>query len=174
VPEEKDLAMTREPQIQLRTAQPYAGIGMHVTMDSLSAAVDEAFPELFGWLADHAIDVTGAPFIRYLLIDMQAGLEIELGVPADVTAGESGRIRPGILPAGRYVVLRHAGPYDGLVASNAALMEWARDHAIPLDCRDADRGTAWHSRVEHYLTNPVAEPDPAKWEVDIAYLAAGT
>ena len=166
--------MTHEPQIQLRTAQPYAGIRMPVTMDSLSAAVDEAFPELFAWLADHAIDVTGAPFIRYLVIDMQAGLEIELGVPADVTAGESGRIRPGILPAGRYVVLRHAGPYDGLVASNAALLDWARDHAIALDCWDTDRGTAWRSRVEHYLTNPAAEPDPAKWEVDIAYLAAGT
>jgi len=35
-------------------------------------------------------------------------------------------------------------------------------------------GAAWRSRVEHYLTNPAAEPDAAKWEVDIAYLAAGT
>jgi hypothetical protein len=26
--------------------------------------------------------------------------------------------------------------------------------------------------VEHYLTNPAAEPDPAKWEVDVAFLAA--
>jgi hypothetical protein len=26
-------------------------------------------------------------------------------------------------------------------------------------------------RAEHYLTNPSAEPDPAKWEVDVAYLA---
>jgi hypothetical protein len=34
-------------------------------------------------------------------------------------------------------------------------------------------GTAWRCRAEHYLTDPSAEPDPAKWEVDVAYLAAG-
>ena len=38
---------------------------------------------------------------------------------------------------------------------------------------DTSRGTAWRSRVEHYLTNPATDPDPAKWEVDIAYLTAG-
>lgn len=24
--------------------------------------------------------------------------------------------------------------------------------------------------LEHYLTDPSSEPDPAKWEVDVAYL----
>jgi len=166
--------MSHEPRIELRPAQPYAGIPMHVTMDSLSGAVDEAFPELFGWLAERALAVAGPPFIRYLVIDMEAELEIELGVPADVREAD-GRVRPGILPAGRYAVLRHVGPYDGLVASNAALQEWAREHGVALDSSDTARGSAWRSRVEHYLTNPAAEPDPAKWEVDVAYLTtAGT
>jgi DNA gyrase inhibitor GyrI len=166
--------MTQEPQVQERAAQPYAGIRTSVTMDGLSAAVDEGFPELFGWLADRAIEVASAPFIRYHVIDMQGELEIELGVPADVTAGDGGRIRPGVLPAGRYVVLRHVGPYDGLMAGNAALLDWAREHAVALDSWDTSRGTAWRGRVEHYLTNPAAEPDPAKWEVDIAFLTTGT
>jgi DNA gyrase inhibitor GyrI len=59
------------------------------------------------------------------VIDMQAELEIELGVPADVSSADGGRIVPGILPGGNYAVLRHKGPYDGLVASNAALLHWA-------------------------------------------------
>jgi hypothetical protein len=79
-----------------------------------------------------------------------------------------------LLPAGRYIVLRHVGRYDGVVAGNAALLDWASDHAIALDSWDTAGGTAWRSRVEHYLTNPAAEPDPAKWETDIAYLTAGT
>ena len=29
-------------------------------------------------------------------------------------------------------------------------------------------------RVERYLTNPAEEPDPAKWEVDVAYLTKAT
>ena len=37
------------------------------------------FPELFGWLAGNGIAVGGPPFIRYLVIDMAAELEIEAG-----------------------------------------------------------------------------------------------
>lgn len=166
--------MTDTPQIQQRDAQPYAGIRTSVTMDGLAGAVDQAFPELFGWLAERGIEVAAAPFIRYLVIDMQGELEVELGVPADVRTAGGGRIRAGVLPAGRYLVLRHVGPYDGLVASNAALLDWAREHAVTLDSWETNRGTAWRSRVEHYLTNPAAEPDPAKWETEIAYLTAGT
>jgi DNA gyrase inhibitor GyrI len=102
--------MSHEPQIQQRAAQHYAGIVMTVTMDSISDAVDEAFPELFGWLARNGIAASGPPFIRYLVIDMAAELEIEMAVPVGAPTAGSGRIRPGVLPGGRYAVLRHAGP----------------------------------------------------------------
>jgi effector-binding domain-containing protein len=164
--------VTDTPQIQQRDAQPYAGIRTSVTMDGLAGTVDQTFPELFGWLAQRGIEVAAAPFIRYLVIDMQGELEVELGVPADVQAADGGRVRAGILPAGRYVVLRHVGPYDGLVAGNAALLDWAREQEVALDSWETDRGTAWRSRVEHYLTNPAAEPDPSTWETEIAYLTA--
>ena len=166
--------MSQEPKIEERAAQHYAGIQATVPMGGISGAVDDAFPELFGWLAGTGTAPAGPPFIRYLVIDMEASLQLELGVPVAEPMPESGRIRPGTLSAGRYVVLRHVGPYDGLVAGNAALLDWAREHAVALDSWDTSRGTAWRSRIEHYLTNPATEPDPAKWEVDIAYLTAGT
>ena len=171
--------MEPEVQIQRREAQSYAAVPMQVTMDTLSGAVDQAFPELFGWLARHAIAPAAAPFIRYLVIDMAASLQIEMGVPvataiddgdSDGDSGDGGRITPGVLPAGRYAVLRHTGPYDGLVASNAALQRWAEEQGITFDSWDTPEGTAWRARAEHYLTNPAAEPDPSKWEVDVAYL----
>jgi effector-binding domain-containing protein len=162
--------VNQEPRIEQRAAQPYAGIRRRVTGDGLDAAVDEGFPELFRWLARHDVAAVGPPFIRYLVIDMEGELEIELGVPADVADGEGERIWPGVLPAGRYVVLRHVGPYNGLVASNAALLRWASDQGVALDSRDTPDGTVWRCRVEHYLTNPASEPDPAKWEVDVAFL----
>jgi hypothetical protein len=93
--------MSHEPQIQARAAQPYVAIRRTVTMDGISGAVDEAFPELFGWLAGNGIAVGGAPFIRYLVIDMPAELEIELAVPVGAPAGApttgSGRVRAGVL-----------------------------------------------------------------------------
>jgi hypothetical protein len=32
------------------------------------------------------------------------------------------------------------------------------------------RGSAWRGRAEHYLTDPSQEPDPAKFETDVAFL----
>ena len=38
--------------------------------------------------------------------------------------------------------------------------------------RAEQRYAAWRGRAEHYITDPSAEPDPGKWEVDVAYLAS--
>ena len=162
--------MSHEPQIQDRPAQHYAGIPVTVTMDGLSAAVDSGIPELFGWLATQGIAPAGPPFIRYLVIDMAAKMQIELGVPVAAPVTASGRVQAGSLPEGEYLVLRHTGPYDGLIASNAALLRWGQEQGIEFDTWDTAQGSAWRSRAEHYLTNPAAEPDPAKWETDVAYL----
>ena len=162
--------MDHEPQIQGRDAQHYAAIPTTVTMDTLAGAVDEGFPALFGWLAERGITPSGPPLIRYLVIDMTGALKIELGVPTGAPVTASGRIQPGVLPEGRYAVLRHTGPYDGLIASNAALEEWAHEHEVEFDSWFTPDGTAWRGRAEHYLTDPSTEPDPAKWETDVAYL----
>jgi effector-binding domain-containing protein len=164
--------MSHEPQIQERAAQHYAAIPMTVPMDGLSSAVDSAFPELFGWLASQGIPPAGPPLIRYLVIDMAGELRIELAVPVAAPVTASGRIQPGTLPEGRYAVLRHTGPYDGLIASNAALQRWAQAHGIEFDTWDTAQGSAWRSRAEHYLTDPSQEPDPGKWETDVAFLIA--
>jgi effector-binding domain-containing protein len=165
--------MKHEPQIQQRAAQPYVGIRMPVTMEGFAEAVDTGFPELFEWLAKHGATPTGPPFIRYLVIDMERELEIELAVPVGEEVGSDGRVRSSVLPAGRYVTLRHVGPFDALTASNATLQQWAQEQGIALDSWDTDRGSAWRGRVEHFLTDPSTEPDPAKWEVEVAYYVRG-
>jgi effector-binding domain-containing protein len=132
--------MSQPAQIVLRAAQPYAGIRVRVTMDGLSGAMDEAFPELFGWLAAQDVPAAGPPFIRYLVVDMAAELQIELAVPVSADISGAERIQPGVLPAGRYVTLRHTGPYDGLSASNAALQQWARRQGITFDTWDTPGG----------------------------------
>lgn len=162
--------MTQDPQIQERPAQHYAAIPVTVTMDSLAAAIDEGFPQLFGWLAGQGLAPAGPPFVRYLIIDMAGELRIDLAVPVAAPVTASGRVQPGTLPAGRYVVLRHTGHYDGLVASNAALQRWAGECGIAFDTEDTADGLVWCGRAEHYLTDPRQEPDPAKWETDVAYL----
>jgi hypothetical protein len=66
---------------------------------------------------------------------------------------------------------RFRGPrFRGPRAAAARLAD--RDRGITFDSWDTDRGQAWRSRVEHYPVDPAAEPDPAKWEVDVAYLVS--
>ena len=152
--------MSHEPQIQARAAQPYVAIRRTVTMDGISGAVDEAFPELFGWLAGNGIAVGGAPFIRYLVIDMAAELEIELAVPVGAPAAGSGRVRAGVLPEGRYAVLRHTGPYDGLIASNAELQRWAHEHGVEFDTWDTARGRPGGAGPSTISPTPPRSPTP--------------
>ena len=161
--------MTNEPQIEQRPAQPYIGIRETVTLDGFPAVVDKGFPELFSRLEEHGLALTDAPFIRYH-VTSETEFEIELGVPAGTVVPDGGRIRSGSLPAGRYVTLRHVGPFDGLPAAHEALQQWAREHGVALESWDTDRGTGWLSCAERYLVDPSAEPDPSKWEVELAYL----
>ncbi|MGH4023273.1 MAG: GyrI-like domain-containing protein [Pseudonocardiaceae bacterium] len=161
--------MTNEPQIEQRPAQPYIGIRETVAKDGFPAAVDKGFPELFSRLEEQGLSLAGAPFIRYHLTS-GTEFEIELGAPADAVVPDEGRIRSGSLPAGRYVTLRHLGPFGELPAAHEALQQWAREHGVTLDSWDTDRGTGWLGCAEHYLVDPSAEPDPAKWEVELAYL----
>lgn len=161
--------MSQQPQIEHRDAQPYAGIPVNVSMQGLAGAVDHAFPELFGWLAERSLTPAGAPFIRYLKVDMGSELEIELGVPVAAEPTGDERVRAGVLPAGRYITLLHVGPYDGLVQANAALQQWAQERGISWQMDDDSR---WRGRVERYLTDPAQQPDPSEWETELAYLAA--
>lgn len=168
--------MTHTPYFHDRVEQPYAAQHHVVTMDSIGAAVDSGLPELFGWIGERGIAPLSAPFIRYLAIDMSGELEIELGVP--ISADDASRVtsddRVGIeiLPGGPYATLLHVGSYDGLIASNAALQDWAAEQQIAWDVSPSAKGDRWGSRLEVYTTNPAEEPDPTKWEVEVSYRLA--
>ncbi|HEY3774824.1 MAG TPA: GyrI-like domain-containing protein [Solirubrobacteraceae bacterium] len=156
-----------QPHIEDRSAEPYVAIPVTVTMQTLAGAIDRGYPELFGWLASHGLTPAGPPFIRYLRIDMDAELDIELAVPVAGGAPADDRVHQAELPAGRYVVLLHVGPYDGLIDANATVQDWAEEHNIRWR---RDHGSAWGGRVERYLTDPSAEPDSSRWETELAYL----
>ena len=165
---EEFTTVPEQPQVTQRAPQPYVAIPFTVTMATFPQAADTGFPELLGWLGEHGIAPSGPPFIRYHVIDMAAELEIEIGAPVAAAAPVSGRIQAGELPGGRYVTLVHTGPYDGLVAANGALQDWARQQGIALESSDGER--RFRGRVEFYPTDPGQEPDTAKWAVEIAYL----
>lgn len=158
-----------EPKIDTRAEQHYAGIRSTVPMRQLdsSGIIPQSIDEVMGWLNDKGIVPTGAPFIRYYIIDMDNNLDIEIGWPVETPVFGSGRVNAGTLPAGRYASLIYADAREGY-EGNGALIDWARDNDHSWDSWETDKGEAFRSRYEILLTGPDDDPDIANWQTEVA------
>jgi effector-binding domain-containing protein len=161
--------MLTTPQVTERPAQAYVAISADVTMEQLAGLADR-LGEVFGWLAERAIAPAGPPFFRYHIIDMERKLSVEAGVPVPPGVEGDDCVTAGVLPAGRYATAIHVGHYDGLIGAVDNLLQWADAQGLEWDKSDAEGSERWGSRLEIYLTNPAEQPDPAKWETQLAFL----
>ncbi len=161
--------MVTEPALVDREEVPYMGIRTQVTMQELGTGViPQLHSEVMAYLQKQGVAPAGAPFIRYWVINMPGNLDIELGWPIESALPSDGRISAGALPAGRYASLIYTGHYSGLMDANRVLIEWAKQNDIVWDCRETTAGDAFGARYESYITDPGNEPDPAKWETELA------
>jgi effector-binding domain-containing protein len=164
--------MTAEPHVEERELQPYAGITKSVSMDSIGAELPPLVPEIFAWLAERGIEPAGAPFFRYDVIDMDAALQVQVGVPVRAPVDGDGRVIAGSNPAGRYVTLTHVGPPAELAGVTGRMLDWAAGRGLVWDRSDSDAGERWGCRLEIYQTDPRLEPDQAKWSTTLAFRLA--
>src|SRR3954470_17740733 len=163
--------MHTEPQLEDRPAQPYVAMRTQVTMQDLGPVIPQLLGEVFGWLGQQGVSPDGPPFVRFLVIDMAAQLDIEVGVPVAAAVAAEGRVVAGEFPAGRYATLIYTGVQNAIPA-NAALQEWAAAQGIAWQKWPTDKGDAWEARLESFLTGPEDDPDPATWRTEVAYLVA--
>jgi effector-binding domain-containing protein len=159
--------MMTAPKLDDRAEQPYMAIRTQATMDELGTVIPHLLGDVFAWLRQQDIAPAGAPFIRYLVIDMAAQLDIEVGVPVASAVAGDGRIGAGVLPAGRYASLVYSDVRRGIEA-NAALLDWGAEQGLLWDTWTTERGDGFGARLESFLTDPDEEPDPAKWETEVA------
>lgn len=108
-------------------------------------------PELFNWLNLKKIKSAGAPFFRYLNMDVEVDIPVHLHISGD------NRIQPGSFPEGRYVEVTYTGPYGNLPQVHSELEKWKEKNNV----RVKGGGT------EFYPTDPAVEPDPEKWQTII-------
>jgi effector-binding domain-containing protein len=157
--------MIGQPHVDSRDEKRYVGIRAQTPMKGMSTVVTKLFTELSAWAKQNEVEVAGPPFLRYYVIDMAAGMDIEACVPVTAELEVAGRVSPGVLPAGRYASLVYTGSgYQG----NKALVEWAKANDIAWDRWDDEKGDAFRSRYETYLTDPKVEPRRKNWEVEVA------
>jgi effector-binding domain-containing protein/catechol 2,3-dioxygenase-like lactoylglutathione lyase family enzyme len=160
--------MLTMPRIVEREAAPYVAIPATVTMREIGPTAQTLLPAVFAWLAGRGIAPAGPPFFRYVVIDMARALAIEFGVPTATEVAGDGRVLSGRLPGGRFVALVHRGPYDRLYDANAVLIGWAKERGIRFDSEATPAGDRFGCRLESYLTDPRREPDPERYETEVA------
>lgn len=159
-----------EPKVDTRPEMNYLGIREQVPMSSMSKNVTRLFREMNAWVKKEGLKQVGPPFLRFHVIDMAGEMDIEVGFPvAEALPGDE-RMKPGIIPAGRYASLIYQGSgYSG----NKALIEWAGAHGLKWDRWDDPKGDGFRSRYESYLTDPKIEHRKTKWDVEVAIKLAG-
>ena len=140
----------------IRTIAPFKG---------MFAVVEQLRKELRTWVKQHGIADEGPFFLRYHVIDMNGEMDIELGFITQTHLPGDERVKPGVLPAGRYATLIYTG--SGL-ASNKALLVWAKANGFALDRWSDPAGDAFGCRYEAYLTDYRIEPRKTRWEIDLA------
>ena len=159
--------MFTDPKVDRRNEQPYMGIRTQVSMVEMPRVIPQSFEEVFAWLGERGIAPVGPPFVRFHVIDMDALMDIEMGVPVEATEEGDDRVTAGTLPEGRYASLVYTGLENG-IAGNAALLNWGDDQGLVWDKWPVEKGEAFGGRYETTFTDPDEEPDTAKWETEVA------
>lgn len=157
--------MITAPEIHFRNERQYVGIRVKTPFNGMFATVDILLKELRSWVKVHQIADEGPFFLRYHVIDMEGMMEIELGfiVPAPLSGDD--RVKPNVLPKGRYASLTYT---RYAMRGNKALIDWIKKNNIKIDRWDDKEGDAFACRYEAYLTDYRVEPRKKEWIVDLA------
>jgi AraC family transcriptional regulator len=139
-----------------RAEQPILYIRRQVARSELPGMLAECFGTLFAHCQQAGLAIAGAPVARYVAMD--AGqLTVEAAMVLAAPAKGEGEIQAGTLPAGPAAVGVHAGPYEGLPDTNAAIERWIKAQGLRVG------GAPWES----YVTDPGQFPNPADWRTEV-------
>ena len=136
--------------------RPVLFVPLKAARHELATAIAEGVGKAYVYAQTAGIALAGHPYTRYL--SSGPGLmDIEVGMPVAAPAASSGDVRAGALPGGPAVVAVHAGPYDQLTETYAAVERWMQTNQLQ------PGGPPW----EWYITDPAQHPDPADWRTEV-------
>ncbi len=157
--------MIGEPKIDYREQRAYMGLRTIAPFKGMFAEVNKLLKELRLWVKASPVADQGPFFLRYHVIDMNGGMDIEVGFVVTTPLTGDGRVQPGWLPAGRYASLIYTR--TGM-AANKALIGWAKENGVVWDRWETPTGDAFGCRYEAYLTDYRLEPRKSNWQVELA------
>ena len=147
-----------------RPEQHTAGIRVVTPFRGMFAVRDKLMDELYAWLDAHDLE-HGPTFFRLHVVNMEADMDVEVGVILTEPIKGDNRVIPGTLPAGDYAFLKYVN--HGRQA-NKTLLHWVRTQKLPLDVLENPAGDRFGCRYEAYLTDPRTERMKTRWQIELA------
>ncbi|HEX4024134.1 MAG TPA: GyrI-like domain-containing protein [Steroidobacteraceae bacterium] len=139
-----------------RAPQPVLLIRRRIARADLQAMLGECFGKLFAHGHKAGLAIAGWPLARYA--STGPGLwTVEAMMPLATPADGEGEMQAGGLPAGPAALGVHAGPYEQLPETFAAIERWIDANSYRV------AGAPWES----YVTDPAQHPDPADWRTEV-------
>jgi effector-binding domain-containing protein len=152
------------PSVVTKPERPTAGIRTVTPFRGMFAVRDKLMADLFERL-DAAGVGYGPVFFRLHVVDMDGDMDIEVGAVTETPVAGDERVRPGVLPAGRYAALTYVN--HGRRA-NGTLIDWANAEGLTFDRVTGPRGDEFGCRYEAYLTDPRTERMKTRWQIELA------
>lgn len=155
------------PKVSQKPAFPTLGIRLVTPFAGMLKVRDTLLSELYQWLDQNTVTGFHTFFLRLHVIDMKGNMDLEVGVTLDSAHKGDARVKPGVLPAGRYATLTYR-EHD--LRANALLQNWAADQGIAFDKTPSPAGDLWLCRYEAYVTDPRSEKRKKARQIQLNFL----
>ena len=153
--------MVSDPEIITTPDRPYICIRALSKYDDLPSTITVGLGHVSMWLSAHPEAKPDIAIARYRRMTRE-GAAVDIGFTlAEPVVGDD-QFHDGLLPGGRYAMIKHIGPYTDLHQAHAVLNDWRPD--IARDVTQGPEGLDWSGLIDIYATNPKGEPDPAHFE----------
>jgi effector-binding domain-containing protein len=148
--------MLEKPNVTQTAAQLTAAIALTIPRGEIRRVMGPGISEVMATLVAQGIAPAG-PWLTYHRRMDPKVFDFEIAVPVAKEVAESGRVRPGTLPAAKVARAVYVGGYEGLGAAWGELDAWiaANGHQ--------PRGDLW----ECYVAGPESGPDSSKWRTEL-------
>jgi effector-binding domain-containing protein len=146
------------PEFEIRTIpqQHTAAIALETPMAEIGESMGKAFPTIFHAVTSAGATPVGPPLARYFTFG-EPTIDFECAIPVATPFSADGEVKPSSVGGGEAAMGTHLGSYDTIGQTWEALMGWVEEQGR------TPSGPGWESN----LTDPGAEPDPAKWVTEV-------
>lgn len=136
----------------------YLSIRDTANIETIGIKLGQGYGMIQQEITKQKLQMAGAPFAIYYS-DSETEFDLDIALTTDKPGKDAGKIKAGILPAGKHVVAHFFGAYEKTPEAHQAISRYI--HKNELKVSGPPR--------EHYITDPMAEPDTAKWQTDVYY-----